>query len=229
MRHPPLLSALLLTMLAGAALPAADAGPGATPAPAATPVPAVPPATGTAAATAPAASSAPADPAAEPPPPTAAEIAAIKWDELPPDTGFVTPFANDLSSLSESDERRKDWDDLQKKIDTWAPAQAPDPLTRARNLIAIASLMDIGQGQFERELAYMVYSRLKALYTKEQLVPILATIGLHPERGEVPTNGTDVDIHVDVGRDQVNERLGLYALKMLGRLLGKLPLPDSGN
>ncbi|MBA3939280.1 MAG: hypothetical protein H0X38_17665, partial [Planctomycetes bacterium] len=171
----------------------------------------------------------PADPAAEPPPPTAAEIAAIKWDELPPDTGFVTPFANDLSSLNESDERRKDWDDLQKRIDTWAPAQATDPLTRARNLIAIASLMDIGQGQFERELAFMVYSRLKALYPKEQLVTILATIGLHPERGEVPTSGVDVDIHVDVGREQVNERLGLYALKMLGRLLGKLPLPDSGN
>ena len=226
MRHPSLPTALLLTMLASAALSGADTGPGATPAPAVAPATTAP-----ASATPPAAAADPAvtAPAAEPPPPTAEEIAAIKWDELPPDTGFVTPFAADLSSLSESDERRKDWDDLQKRIDTWAPAQAPDPLTRARNLIALASLMDIGQGQFERELAYMVYSRLKALYTKEQLVPILATIGLHPERGEVPTNGTDVDIHVDVGRDQVNERLGLYALKMLGRLLGKLPLPDSGN
>ena len=84
--------------------------------------------------------------------------------------------------------------------------------------------MDIGQGQFESELPLFVYQRLHAEVPDDKLKAILGVMSFHPESGTVITTAPELDLHIGVGEDQVRERLQILAVKMLGRLLGKLPL-----
>jgi hypothetical protein len=219
MRVPAMIAALTLA----AALPAADS-----PAPAQTPAPA--PAAAAPPAAAPAGAQAP--PAAEPaphaagavPPPTEAELAALTWDEVADDNGFVGPFARNFDSFKDSDERRKDWDDFIAKFDAWAPGKVADPFQRVLNLICVAGLMDVGQGQFESECPLMIYERLTHQMPKEQLQKILGIMVFHPNEGTIIANAPELDLNIGVGEDQVRERVIVYAKKMLGRMLGKLPM-----
>jgi hypothetical protein len=163
--------------------------------------------------------------AAGPPAPvTEKEIAALTWDEVTNDSDFVSPFAHNFDSLKESDERRKDWDAFTDKLDAWGPGKVPNPGERSRNLISVAALMDVGEGQFESETPLLIYQRLTHELTKEQLTAVLAEIVFHPEIGSVVTTAPELDLNVGVGDERVRERVQVYAKKMLGRVLGKLPV-----
>ncbi len=152
------------------------------------------------------------------------EIAAISWEEVANDNDFVSPFAHNFDSLKESDERRKDWDAFTDKLDMWGPGKVPDAAERVRNLISVPALMDVGEGQFESETPLLIYQRLSHEYPKEQLIALLADIVFHPDSGSVVTTAPELDLSVGVGEERVRERVQVYAKKMLGRVLGKLPL-----
>jgi hypothetical protein len=152
------------------------------------------------------------------------EIAAINWEEVANDNDFVSPFAHNFDSLKESDERRKDWDAFTDKLDMWGPGKVPDAAERVRNLISVPALMDVGEGQFESETPLLIYQRLSHEYPKAQLIALLAEIVFHPDSGSVVTTAPELDLSVGVGEERVRERVQVYAKKMLGRVLGKLPL-----
>ena len=92
-----------------------------------------------------------------------------------------------------------------------------------RNLIGAAALMDIGQGQFESELPLFVYQRLRREVPDEKLKAILALMAFHPNEGSVIGTAPELDLDIGVGEDQIRERLQVFAVKMLGRMIGKLP------
>jgi hypothetical protein len=194
---------LLLALVAG--ITAAEATPPAAPAPAATPAPA---------------------PTVGPTPPTAAEIAALTYDDVTDDNGFVTPFARDLSHNDEFPERKTDWENFLTRLNAWAPGKDPNVSKRVRNLLCASVLMDIGQGQFESELPLYIYQLLSREVPKDELVRILAMTLFHPEEGEVDGKCDGLDLQVNVGDDQVRERLPILAKKMLGRIFGKLPAAE---
>ncbi|GEM_PF-6591912 len=152
------------------------------------------------------------------------QIAALTWDEVTNDSDFVSPFAHNFDTLKESDERRKDWEAFEDKLDNWGPGKVPNPAERIRNLISVAALMDVGEGQFESETPLLVFQRLKQELPKEQLIAELAEIVFHPEVGSVVTTAPELDLNVGVGDERVRERVQIYAKKMLGRMLGKLPV-----
>jgi hypothetical protein len=56
------------------------------------------------------------------------------------------------------------------------------------------------------------------------LIKAAAYIALKPEVGPILDKCPDVGIDDGTNEDRVRERLGVYAKKVLGRMLGKLPV-----
>jgi hypothetical protein len=160
-------------------------------------------------------------------PPTDEQIAAIRWEEFSADNTWVCPFAVDFSRNEEFPERKTDWEDFLAKFALWAPGHVPKPEEKVRNLLCAAALMDIGQGQFESELPLFVYQRLRREVPDDKLKTTLAMTAFHPDLGSVISTAPELSLDIGVGEDQVRERLQILAVKMLGRMLGKLPMDHS--
>jgi hypothetical protein len=159
-----------------------------------------------------------------PAPPTEEQLATIKWEEFAADNTWVCPFARDFSHNDEFPERKKDWEDFLAKFALWEPGHVFNLEEKVRNIICAAALMDIGQGQFESELPLFVYQRLRAEVPDDKLKAILGVMAFHPDSGTVIATAPELDLHIGVGEEQVRERLQILAVKMLGRMLDKLPL-----
>ncbi len=168
--------------------------------------------------------------AAVPPPPkdwqsvTDAQIDGIKYDDLQPDQGEVTPVAPNLDSLS--DDGKKRMDDLATALSDWKGTLEPDELQKVRNLLSIAAVADVMQDVNESQIPLIIYDRLKMTVPKDDLIKILAYITLKPDDGDYPTGMPELKLDVTLPEDQVRERAVAYGEKLLGRLLGKLPVKN---
>ena len=164
-------------------------------------------------------------PAETPPkPPTEEQIAAIAWEDYSADNTWICPFARDFGHIEEFPERKNDWEDFLSKFALWAPGHVFNLDEKVRNLISAAALMDIGQGQFESELPLFIYQRLRLEVPDDKLKTILSVMAFNPDSGTVIATAPELDLHIGVGDFQVRERLQIFAVKMLGRMIGKLPL-----
>jgi hypothetical protein len=158
------------------------------------------------------------------PPITDEMIANIRWEEWSVDNTFVGAFARDFSRNEEFPERKTDWEGFLAKFAVWAPGHVFDNTEKVRNLIGACALMDIGQGQFEAELPLFVYQRLRREIPDDKLKTILANMAFYPNEGSVIQTAPELDLDIGVGEDQIRERLQIFAVKMLGRMIGKLPM-----
>lgn len=150
------------------------------------------------------------------------------FDRLPSDRGIVTPIAPE-----DEDPDPETADHVQfirEMLPTWQPGKAADPVQRVRNILYVAAVPDVLQMPIERFAPYPVFERLQQDLPKDQLIKILYWIALHPADGD--------DKAVDelwalrfpngpVDLQQTRDRTAIYAVKLLGRLLGKLPRPAS--
>ncbi len=152
------------------------------------------------------------------------DIEKIDFDELPDDSGLVTPVAKDLDNLD--DESRKRLTDWATKLNDWAGAKEEDVNQRVRNLMSVCSLGDIAHAEFEGELTYVVFEKLKSEVDKDQLIKATALIVLKPKEGKCPTKVTELGWDDDLDEDMIRERSAMFAEKLLGRMLGKLPKKD---
>ncbi len=154
-----------------------------------------------------------------------ADIQKIAFDRLPADEGIVAP-------VSRSDETPDpaivpELDRIRDALPGWAPGNVPDPVQRARNLLAIAAVPDILQmEQVERFVPRLVFARLQAVIPPRDLPKILYWIAMHPDAG------SDAAIHqldafglpdISGPAKPVRGRIMLYAFKLLGRLSGPIP------
>lgn len=153
---------------------------------------------------------------------TDAQIARITFDDLQPDQGEVTPLAPNLKSLS--DDGKKRMDDLATALSDWKGTLEPDELQKVRNLLSIAAVADVMQDINESQIPLIVYDRLKMTVPKDNLIKILAYITLKPDEGTYPTGMPELKLDVVLPEDQVRERAVAYGEKLLGRLVGKLPV-----
>jgi ABC-2 type transport system permease protein len=154
-----------------------------------------------------------------------ADIQKIAFDRLPADEGIVAP-------VSRSDESPDPaivlaLDRIRDALPGWAPGNVPDPVQRARNLLAIAAVPDILQmEQVERFVPRLVFARLQAVIPPRDLPKILYWIAMHPDAG------SDAAIHqlnvfglprISGPTKPLRGRIMLYAFKLLGRLSGPIP------
>ena len=152
---------------------------------------------------------------------TEKDIAAIDFEDLPPDQGFVSPVADNLDNLD--DISRKRMEDIQAALDEWAPGYEKSVAQRVRNWMSLCCIPDLGRAEFEAELPYTIFQRLKAEVPADKLKKSLAWIVLRPNEGKVITKAAELDANDPIDEELIRERHVFYAKKLLGRLLGKLP------
>ena len=147
----------------------------------------------------------------------------IDFTKLPPDDGIVTPIA----PLDEDPEPElvAELDRIRHRLPSWKPGQVTDPVQRVRNYLFVVIVPDIFQMPIERFVPHIVFEHLQTTMPKNDLVKILYWIALHPDEG----NDSALDELHSVGlsngpsdKDEVRTRTGIYAVKLLGRLVGKI-------
>jgi hypothetical protein len=142
---------------------------------------------------------------------------------LPPDSGVVTPIARD-DEQPEPDVARQ-LDTLHARLPDWAPGQVQDPVQRARNLLYVTAVPDVLQTSIERFAPLEIYDYLEKTIPKQQLIQALFWIALHPMDGDdsaieqLPALGLNFP-PTDI--DETRNRAAFYAVKLLGRLTGKI-------
>jgi len=148
----------------------------------------------------------------------------LVFDRLPSDGGIVTPIA------PEDEDPDPDTGDhlqyIREMLPSWQPGKVADPVQRVRNILYVAAVPDVLQMPIERFAPHAVFDRLQEDIPKDQLIKILYWIALHPTDGDdkavdqlwaLKFSNDPVDL------EQTRERAAIYAVKLLGRLLGRLP------
>ena len=148
----------------------------------------------------------------------------LVFDRLPSDQGIVTPIAPDTEDMDHDTADHLQF--IRDMLPSWQPGKVEDPVQRVRNILYVAAVPDVLQMPIERFAPHAVYERLEADIPKDQLTKILYWIALHPNDG----SDTAVDQlwalrypNGAVDLQQTRERTALYAVKLLGRILGRIP------
>jgi hypothetical protein len=156
---------------------------------------------------------------------TPAHLDEIMFERLPSDSGVVSPIARPDEPIDP--EVEGDLEEIRSKLATWGPGQVADPVQRVRNVLYVAAVPDVFQMPLERYLPHIVFERLQGDIAKADLIKLLYWVATHPNGGDdsavddLRSAGLKVNGPSDV--DQARERVMLYALKLLGRLAGKIP------
>ncbi len=151
------------------------------------------------------------------------QINSLKFDGLPPDDGTVAPVAPSATDIKvpEMKERVRR---VIEKLPAWPLGHSGDDAQRVRNYLSAASIADASEDtDFEGPMARAVFDRLRADFDQTELIHILAYIAIEPDQGTVLEDAPELDLHGPINADTIRSRNVMYALKLLGRLLGKLP------
>ena len=148
----------------------------------------------------------------------------LVFDRLPSDGGIVTPIAPDDEEPDPDTADHLQY--IRDMLPSWQPGKVADPVQRVRNILYVAALPDVLQMPIERFAPQAVYERLQQDIPKDQLIKILYWIALHPTEGDDKALDELWALHFPTGAvdvEQTRERAAIYAVKLLGRILGKLP------
>jgi hypothetical protein len=149
---------------------------------------------------------------------TDAQIGQISYDDLPGDNELATRLAPAFGAADAAKMA-----DFRAQLEAWAPGRLEDPGQSVRNLLSVAAVADITANLREAEIARVVFEVLRRRYMRDELKHILAWIILSPDAGSVINRVPELGLRRRPSEFIVRERVTLYAEKLLGRLLGKIP------
>jgi ABC-2 type transport system permease protein len=152
---------------------------------------------------------------------TPSEINAVRFDNLPPDDGDVAPLVPSLADIPAQSRQRVDT--IARNLETWPPAQQPGVVQRVRNLLSVAAVADVQEDPDEGAIGYVILDYIRNHVLGEDLEKILTYIINHPNGGTVLTQVPELGIQGAITEQAARERVGMYAAKLLGRMLGELP------
>ena len=148
----------------------------------------------------------------------------LRFDRLPPDEGVVCPIAP--ADEQPDTDVANHLDFIATTLLSWKPAQIADPVQRVRNVLFVAAVPDVFQMEpLERFIPLVVFDHLQQNMPPGDLPKILYWIALHPNQGD--DSAVDELQAFKLGNgpsdiDQARERVALYAVKLLGRITGKI-------
>ena len=152
---------------------------------------------------------------------TEAQIKTITFDDCNDDTGRISPVAPDITHLK--NEELKRFEKLVTKLNASKLNTEKDVGQRVRNLIGISAFVDVSRSEFEGELACHVFETLKKEVPKDTLIKVCAWIAIKPGAGTAVKTAPDLGYDFEMDEQALRDRSALYARKLLGRLLNKLP------
>jgi ABC-2 type transporter len=153
---------------------------------------------------------------------TQEQINSFTFTGLPRDDGVENPVAPSATDMQVQDERDR-MDQIIAKLKTWKPGTTGNDGQRVRNYLSAASVADFVEDPLEGSIARAVFDRLEEDFDKDELIHILAWIKIAPDEGTVINDAPELDIHGPVNEDILRQRNLIYADKLLGRLLDKIP------
>ena len=116
---------------------------------------------------------------------------------------------------------------LTARLPEWQPGKVADPVQRVRNLLYVAAVPDVLEAEIlECYVPLVVFDRLKLDIPKQDLIRIFNWIATHPSGGEDRAASQLQPLGLEnapADMDTVRERVTIYSLKLLGRLIGKIP------
>lgn len=152
-------------------------------------------------------------------------IPASLFADLPPDEDVVAPIASPGERLHSDVARQLAC--IRDRLPDWAPGRVSDPVQRTRNVLFVAAVPDVLQIEMERWVPGVVFERLRADLPRDDLIRALYWVATHPGDGTIPSLAQLRGVCMEFGgaedEAQFRERIALYALKLLGRLTGKIP------
>jgi hypothetical protein len=155
----------------------------------------------------------------------------LVFTRLPSDAGIVTPIAQ--AGEQADDEVESQLDQIRVALAIWAPGRVDDPVQRVRNLLYVAAVVDVFQMEgLERFLPLVVYERIQEAVPKDDLIKVLYWIALHPFEGDESAVDDLRPFGLKNGpRDMetTRDRVAVYAVKLLGRLTGKIQSSDAAG
>ena len=146
------------------------------------------------------------------------------FTRLPPDEGVVTPIAR----LDEEPDPpiAAQLDKLSGALPSWAPGKVKDPVQRVRNLLYVAAVPDVFQmTDLEKFIPLVVYDHIQTEIPRDDLIKILYWIALHPFEGDDSAVDQLRPLGLNSGpadMETTRDRLSVYAVKLLGRITGKI-------
>jgi hypothetical protein len=151
------------------------------------------------------------------------QINSFTFKGLTSDSDTVAPVAASATGVTDPDEEKR-MERIVKMLATWPPGQEGDDGQRVRNLLSAAAVADLSaRDPSEGQIARAVFDRLQADFDKDELIHILAWIITKPDQGSVIADAPEIDIHGPMNEESVRDRDVIYAQKLLGRLLEKIP------
>lgn len=147
------------------------------------------------------------------------------FSRLPPDSGIVTPIS-EASDVPDPD-AQKQLDDIDVALTKWKPGLVSDPVQRVRNMLFVPAVVDVYQMEgLERFLPHIVFEHVQTGVPKDDLIKILYWIALHPMDGD--DSAVDDLRSLGLGNgpgdmQSTRDRVAVYAVKLLGRITGKIP------
>ncbi|MEP6716262.1 MAG: ABC transporter permease [Terriglobia bacterium] len=168
-------------------------------------------------------------PYAGPPDWQAVTVAEIKRDVdfagLPPDGGIITPIAR--QGLAAPPDMQEQLDALSAALPAWQPGNVTDPVQRVRNLLYVAAVPDVLEMEIlEGYVPRVVFDHLKKVIPKDDLVKLLYWVATHPSSGS-DTAANQLEPlglpKAPVDLSTVRERVSIYAVKFIGRMIGSIP------
>lgn len=143
----------------------------------------------------------------------------LVFTRLPPDYGVVTPLAEAYEPYGEVA-------CVKEALAAWEPGTVDDPLQRTYNLLYLAAVPDVLQMPGEGEYPLVVFERLVTTIPRESLIKVLYWVATHPwpaDRSALDQlAGACLDVRPPGDLAAVHERVGIYAVKLLGRLIGAI-------
>jgi ABC-2 type transport system permease protein len=150
---------------------------------------------------------------------TTDEINHVSFAGLPPDDGVVAPVDRSLADVPAASRDRVSG--IARMLWDWPPARQGELSQRLRNLLSAAGVADVLEDPDEGAIGYVVLDAARRQAPDGELEKALTYIIDHPGDGTVLTQAPDLGIHGQITEQAARERTGMYAAKLLKRILGK--------
>ena len=139
--------------------------------------------------------------------------------DLPPDHGIVAP-------INAAYRPYEDVECIRRALPTWSPAAVDDLVQRTRNLLLLAGVPDLLRLEIERDVPIVVFDHLQKTTPKDDLVKVLYWIATHRSDGDLVAldhlSAACLDVLPPDDPEELRDRVAVYAMKLLGRLTGKI-------
>lgn len=156
------------------------------------------------------------------------EIAKVDFATLPPDAGVVAPIAG--AGEQPDNAVIKQLVQIRRGLDNWPPARVADPTQRVRNYLYVAAVPDIFQIPLERHVPLLIFDVLEKEFPRPDLIRLLYWVAEHPDKGDETAIDQMHALGLGAGpsdRKEIRDRVALYALKLLGRVTGRIAVDSA--